>query len=348
MASLVVLVITAAIILLALVFAFTNGYNDASASVATLIACGAAGPRSAVIFASAVGFFGAMLGGSAVILTIESLIKGASGMTLVYILFSTVVTAVLWNLLSSRVGLPTSSTHAMIGGLIGAAVVANGVSGVLWGVDELLGPEHELVGVSKVLIFLVLSVGLGLLGGYVAMKVSRVLLRNASRVANRPIRKVQWLTSGLLAFSHGANDTQKQMAIIALALVGASYATAESVPTWARLACALMMGLGTLGGGWTIMKTLGRGIYPIRPIHSLSSQVPSSMTIFGSTLAGAPVSATQVVASSVIGVGTAENAKMVQWHVGRSMLISWFVTIPICLVASGAIFLVVSAILQGA
>jgi PiT family inorganic phosphate transporter len=348
MASLVVLAVTAAVILLALVFAFTNGYNDASASVATMIACGAATPRNALIFASIVGFFGAVLGGSAIILTIESLIMGASGLTLVYILFSTVVTAVMWNLLSSRVGLPTSSTHAMMGGLIGAGVAANGLGGVLWGVDELFGPDPQLVGVTKVFVFLIASVGLGLIGGYVAMKISHILLRNATKSANLPIRRVQWLTSGLLAFSHGANDAQKQMAIIALALMGASLASTDTVPVWARIAVALMMAVGTLGGGWKIMKTLGREIYVIRPIHSLSSQVPSSISIIWSTLAGAPVSATQVVASSVIGVGTAENSRMVQWRVGRSMVISWFVTIPVCSVASGAIFLVLNAILQGA
>jgi PiT family inorganic phosphate transporter len=348
MASLLILGITVTVILLALVFAFTNGYNDASASVATLIACGAAAPRSAVIYASIAGFFGAVLGGSAVALTIESLIEGASGITLVYILLSTVLTAVLWNIMSSSIGLPSSSTHAMVGGLIGAGLVANGVNGILWGVSELFGPNPELVGVTKVFVFLIVSVALGLIGGYVAMKLSHILLRNARKSANEPIKKVQWLTAGLLSFSHGANDAQKQMAIIALVLLGASFASTDAVPLWARLACAAMMALGTLGGGWRIMKTLGRGIYPIKPIHSLDSQVPSSISIFASTLAGAPVSSTQVVASSVIGVGAAENTKMVQWRVGRNMLVSWFVTIPVCMLVSGAIFLVLRTILPGA
>lgn len=347
MAATMILALTIAVILMALAFAFTNGFNDAAASVATLIACGAATPKGAVVYASVIGFFGAVLGGTAVVLTIESLIPGASGLVLVYILFSAVLSAIAWNLLSSEAGLPSSSTHAFVGGLIGAGVAANGLNGVLWGWNELTTYPPELVGVTKVFVFLLVSVGLGLAGGYWAMKITHVALRNSNKSINRPIRKVQWLTAGLLSFSHGANDTQKQMAIIALVLLGAGYSATDAVPLWARLACSLMIAVGTLGGGWKIMKTVGRGIYKIKPIHSLDSQVPSSISIFLSTLAGAPVSSTQVVSSSVIGVGMAENAKMVQWRVGRSMLVSWFVTIPACLLISGAIFLGLRIVLGG-
>ena len=344
MASLAILAIVAAVVAMALVFAFTNGYNDSAASVATLIACGAATPEAAVIYAAIAGFLGALLSGTAIILTIEGLVVGAGGMTLVYMILSGVAAAIVWNLLSSRFGLPSSSSHAFVGGLVGAGVAANGTGGVLWGLAELTSSQPQLVGLAKIFVLLLVSVGMGLAGGYWAMRISKVVLRNASRSINRPIMRAQWLTAGLLAFAHGANDTQKQMAVIVLALVGSGLASNEVVPLWARLLCALMMALGTLGGGWRIMRTLGRGIYRIRPIHSLDSQIPSTISILVSTWLGAPVSSTQVVSSSVIGVGAAENAREVHWRMGRSMMISWLVTIPACFCMSGAIFLVVRAV----
>jgi PiT family inorganic phosphate transporter len=343
----ILLIVIIIAILLALLFAFTNGANDSASLVATLIACQAATPRAAVIFASIVGFFGAILGGSAIALTIQGIVGLAGGEVLVLILLATVLTAVAWNLMSSTLGLPSSSTDGMIGGLIGAGIGAGGIGNIYWGFGELFGQTPELVGVSKVFIFLFVSVALGFFGGYLAMKLSRTLLRNANRRINRPIRRVQWLTAGILAFAHGANDTQKQMAIIALVILGAGYSSAAQVPDWARIACALCIAAGTLGGGWRIQRTLGRGIYPIKPIHSLNSQIPSSASILISTVMGAPVSTSQVVSSSVIVVGAAENAKMVHWRVGRQILLSWFVTMPACAIISGVIFLIMKTITQG-
>jgi inorganic phosphate transporter, PiT family len=331
-------------ILLALIFAFTNGANDSGSLVATIIACRAATPRGAVTFAAIVGFFGAIAGGSAIALTIQSIIGPYGGDELVLILFATVSTAVIWNLLSSTLGLPSSSTDAMIGGLIGAGMGAGGAGSINWGLEELITSPVELVGVAKVFVFLIVSVALGFFGGYLAMKSSRVLLRNSKRTINQPIKRAQWLTAGLLAFAHGANDTQKQMAIIALVILGAGYSASMEVPSWARVACAFCIALGTLFGGWRIQRTLGRGIYPIKPIHSLDSQIPSAASILISTAAGAPVSTSQVVSSSVIGVGAAENSKMVHWRVGRQILLSWFVTMPVCALISSIIFLVMKAI----
>ncbi len=347
MDSTVLLVVTATAAILALVYAFTNGSNDSGSLVATIIACHAATPRAAVIFASVLGFFGAVIGGSAIVATIHSIIGPFSQDALVLILFATVVSAVSWNILSSILGLPSSSTDAMIGGLVGAGVGAGGVSGVYWGVAQLFNPPFALVGVSKVFVFLIVSVMLGFVGGYLAMKLSRTLLRNANRRINGPIRRAQWVTSGLLAFAHGANDTQKQMAIITLVILGAGYSSSVEVPDWARVTCAGFIAVGTLAGGWRIQRTLGRRIYRIRPIHSLDSQMPSALSILISTAAGSPVSTSQVVSSSVIGVGAAENAKLVHWQVGKQMLLTWFVTIPTSALISGVVFLVARAITTG-
>ncbi len=314
----VLVIVTMIVILFALAYAFTNGANDSGSLVATIIACQAATPRGAVIFASVVGFFGAILGGSAIALTVRSIVGPYGGDLLVLILFATAFSAIAWNVMSSRLGLPSSSTDAMIGGLIGAGIAAGGLGSIYWGADELFGPSLALVGVMKIFVFLLVSVAIGFFGGYLALKLTRLLLRNANRRINRPIRKAQWITAGLLAFAHGANDTQKQMAIIALAILGAGYTSSAGVPDWARVACALCIAVGTLKGGWSIQKTLGRGIYPLKPMHSLDSQVSSAMSILISTAVGAPVSTSQVVSSSVIGVGAAENAKMVRLAGGKA------------------------------
>lgn len=163
-------------------------------------------------------------------------------------------------------------------------------------------------------------------------------LRNAKRSINRSIRRSQFLTTAVLAFAHGANDGQKQMGIITIALVTGGMIAVQEIPLWVRLLTATAIALGTVGGGWKIMKTLGRKIFPIKPIDSLDSQVASSATILLSTMAGAPVSSTQVVASSVMGVGAGERVKMVQWSVGKHMVMSWLMTIPASALLSALLF----------
>ncbi len=335
------LVVALLIVVLTLIFSITNGIHDSSSTVATMIACGASTPRTAVIFSAIVGFTGAMLGGTAVALTVMSLIQIAPGNTLLFILLATVITSVLWNLLTWRFGLPSSSTHALVGGLIGASIASSGIGSVVWGISQLLSSNPQLTGVLKVVVFLLLSVLVGFIGGFLIKRLSMFLLRNAHRSANRPIRHVQYLTAGAVSFSHGSNDAQKQMGIIALALFSAGLTSALVIPLWVTFLCALMLGIGTLGGGWRIMKTLGRKIYPIKPVDSLDSQVSSAASIFGSTFLGAPVSSTQVVSSSILGIGAAENAKQVQWSVGKSMMISWFITIPACMLLSAFFYLLI-------
>jgi PiT family inorganic phosphate transporter len=332
------------VVVLATVFAFTNGYNDTAASVGTLVASGAASPEGAVIYASITGLAGTLLGGSAVVLTITSLVD-VTGQTLVVVLLAGVASAIFWNVASSRAGLPSSSTFAFVGGFIGAGVAAGGVSSVLWGLQELFSSNPELIGVTKVVVFLIASVAIGFVGGFLAMKLSRVTLRNANKSVNTRIRRWQWVTSGLLSFAHGANDPQKQMTIIAMAIFGAGYVATVDATLWMRVLCAIALAIGTIGGGWKIMRTMGRGIYKIRPIHSLDAQASSAFSIIVSTLAGAPISSTQVVSSAVMGVGAAENARLVHWRVGQQMIVSWFITIPITMAIAAAAFIVLKILL---
>jgi PiT family inorganic phosphate transporter len=334
-----VLLIAAVIVFVSLLFAVTNGIHDSSSMVATPISCEAMSPRVAVVFASVVGFAGAMLGGSAVSNTVSSIISLPADSNLLPILLASVLSATIWNLVTLRVRLPSSSTHALIGGMVGAAVAASGTSSVHWGWSELTGSAHRLDGVTLVVVFLLMSILIGFLLGLVIQALSRQALKNATKKANVPIRRAQLLTAALLAFGHGANDTQKQMGIITLGLIAAGYASSsEGIPFWVRTAAALMMAVGTVGGGWGIMKTLGSRIFKLEPIHSLSSQIASSSSLAVSTLAGAPVSSTQVVASSIIGVGTSENPKRVQWSVGKEIVAAFLMTIPAAMALSAILY----------
>lgn len=309
-----------------LFFAFTNGFQDSSATVATMVACRAASPKVSVLFSAAFGFLGVILGGSAVAFTIQGLVHVPEQDVLLPMLLAAVLSAASWNLVTWRFGLPSSSTHALVGGLVGAGLTSSGINSISWGTSELMA--GELTGLTKVLLLLVLSVIIGFTAGYAMKKASLVAFRNAKRSVNDPIRRTQYLTTAILSFSHGANDGQKQMGIITVALLAGGTIVAQEIPIEVRLLTAMAIALGTVGGGWRIMKTLGRRIYPLKPIDSLDSQIASAVTILTSTVVGAPVSSTQVVASSVMGVGAGERAKMVQWSVGKHMVISWLLTIP--------------------
>lgn len=312
-------------ILLSLLFAFTNGYNDAGADVATVITSDAASVKGALLTASLANFIGAIIGGTAVVMTLQGVLTVDIGDQIALAIFAAVVAANIWNVITWYYGIPSSSTHALIGGLVGVGMAYQGLSGVNWGWDELLA--GHLTGVAKVMAFLLASVLLGFLGGYWLMKIARFSLRRARTSVNTTLKRLQWFTTGVQTLAHGANDAQKQMALIAMLLM-AMGSTSVGVPLWVRVACALAIALGTLGGGYRIMRTVGRKIFKIRPVHALVAQTNSSFTVIFSTLLGAPVSSTQVVTSGVMGVGTAENHKMVHWRVGKDLVVSWFITIP--------------------
>ncbi|NMB77641.1 MAG: inorganic phosphate transporter [Methanomicrobiales archaeon] len=330
-------------ILLALAFTFTNGFQDASSIAATFIASRSATPKTGIILVAVMSFFGAMLGGSAVAFTLTGLVDAPGGGRVeLIILFAALVTAVLWNLVTWKIGLPSSSTHSLIGGLVGAGIAAAGTGCIFWGLEELFGPSHELAGFTKILAFFVISLLIGFIGSFVMHRATGILLRNAKRSANRPIIALNWCAAAVMAFSNAANDTQKQMGMIAMVLVASGLALTADVPFWARAACAVLLSLGTISGGWRIMNTLGRRIFRIEPVHSFDSQVFSASSLAISTLAGAPVSSTQVITMSVLGVGAAENPKKVKWDVGKHILVAMIVTIPVTMLISGIIFSLLS------
>lgn len=338
----ILLVVAVLGILLSLLFAFTNGYNDAGADVATIVSSGSASVKGALLMAGASNFIGAMIGGSAVVLTLQGVLTNEIAGSVGVAIFSAVAAANVWNVVTWYYGIPSSSTHALIGGLIGVGLAYHGLSGVNWGWEELLG--GHLTGVMKVMAFLLASVMLGFGGSYILMKAARVALRKATVEVNRTFKRLQWLTTGVQTLAHGANDSQKQMALVALLLMAMGSSTMD-VPLWVRLACAAAMALGTLGGGYRIMRTVGRKIFKIRPVHALVAQGNSSLTVIFATVLGAPVSSTQVVTAGVMGVGSAENRRLVHWRVGKDLVVSWFLTIPAAAALSAALVLVMRALL---
>lgn len=261
-----------AALLFAFAFTFTNGFQDAAAIAATFIASRSATPRQGIMLVAGMNVMGAILGGTAVAFTISELIEVTEPSQTLVVLLVALATASAWNLATWSRGLPSSSTHALVGGLIGAAVAGTGIGSVNWGVAALIGPTPELDGVMKVLVVLVVSVVIGLGGGFAVQRGLAMLLRNSRRrAARRRIVASNWAAALGMAFFNGANDAQKQLGIIALVLFAAGQTATLEVPLWARALTALLLGLGTLSGGWRVMNTLGHRIFRIAPVHSLVS-----------------------------------------------------------------------------
>jgi len=334
-------------ILLALAFTFTNGFQDASSIAATFISSRSATPRTGIILVSVMSFFGVLGGGSAVAFTLTGLVSLPSYGEEITVLFVALITAVAWNILTWKYGMPSSTSHSLIGGLVGAGIAAAGTGSIYWGVDELLSPTPELDGLVKILAFFVISVLIGFVGSYLMHRTTAVILRNAERSVNRKIIGLNWCAAAIMAFANAANDSQKQLGMIAMVMVASGLALTTDVPLWARITCAILLALGTISGGWRIMNTLGRRIFRIEPIHSFDSQFFSTSSIALSTIAGAPISSTQIITMSVLGVGAAENPKKVKWVVGRQIVIAMAITIPVTMLFSGILYLIIFPIIGG-
>jgi PiT family inorganic phosphate transporter len=323
-----VLVLAVAVVLVVLVFDYTNGFHDAANIVASVIASRAMTPVQAVLIVATFEFLGPLLGGTAVANTIGKFIvlDGVPKAEALAIILSGLVGAIAWNLLTWWRGIPSSSSHALVGGLAGAVVVAVGADHVVWGFAELA--RGHVTGVMKVLAALILSPLIGFWVGYALHRAMTFLLRGARPIMNRNLRNAQFVTAAGLGFSHGANDAQKSMGILTLVLVLGGFTDKFDVPLWVMLACAIAMTLGILSGGWRIVRTLGFAIYKVRPLHALDSQLTSAAVIFAASAIGAPVSTTHVVATSIMGIGASERPKSVRWAKAREIATTWIITIP--------------------
>jgi PiT family inorganic phosphate transporter len=323
---LTVLVVVAVVVVL--LFDYTNGFHDASNIIATPIASRALTPIQAVTIVAIFEFLGPILGGTAVANTIGKFVNldDVAAVMSVGIILCGLSGAIFWNLLTWWFGIPSSSSHALVGGLAGAVLVGVGADHVIWGVEQLM--HGHLTGVTKVLLALILSPIIGFWVGFAIHRLTFFLMRGAKPGVNRFFKRIQVLSCAGLAFSHGANDAQKSMGIITLVLLNGGFLTTFEVPFWVILSCALAITLGILSGGWRIVRTVGFGIFKVRPIHAFDAQLTSAAVIFGASVIGAPVSTTHVVSSSLMGIGASERPKAVRWAKAQEIVSTWIITIP--------------------
>ena len=307
--------IVIAVIVLALGFDFLNGIHDSSNIVASMISSRAFSPRFALTMTAIAEFCGPFIFGVAVATTIGHEVVAAEAINTT-VLLAALVSAIVWNLLTWYLGFPSSSSHAMVGGFVGSVMMGAGFGAI------------KLAGIGKILIALFTSPLIGFVVGYLLFKLILALSWNASPKINVFFKKSQLVTALALALSHGANDAQKTMGIITLALVTGGYLSTFAVPVWVIVACAAMIALGTSVGGWKLIKTIGGKFYRIRPVDGFTAQLASAVVILGASLMGGPVSTTQVVSSAVMGVGSGERKSKVRWGVAQEIATAWLLTIP--------------------
>jgi len=321
-------------IVVALFFDFLNGFHDSSNIVATMISSGAMTPRKALFMSAIAEFCAPFLFGVAVATTIGKDLVSPDSVTTVVIL-AALVSAIMWNLITWAFGLPSSSSHALVGGLVGAVGLAEGLGAI------------QMSGLLKVVVALLISPLLGLVIGHLLMKLVLFLARGASPRINSLFKRLQVITSLALALSHGTNDAQKTMGIISMSLVAAGWLRDFVVPWWVIALSATSISLGAASGGWRIIKTLGAKIYRIRPIHGFTSQVTSATVILGAALLGGPVSTTQVVSSAIMGVGSAERLSKVRWGVAGEIFVAWVLTLPITALMAALLYIPMGSFLGG-
>jgi inorganic phosphate transporter, PiT family len=311
------------VVALAVVFGLVNGIHDAGNAIAVPIVTRSLRPSAALALASVCHVAGALSVGTAVAATVAGIIS-VPAPHLLPVLGAALLGALVWNLVTLRLGLPCSSGHCLVGSLAGAGLADGGGRAVHWGGLAGIRP----VGVVGSLVWLVLSSALAVPLAYALTRASRRGLRRARRSIVTPLRRAQIVTSAALAFAHGSNDAQKTMGILALALVAGHRLSRYSVPLWVVFVAAVALTVGTSLGGWRIVRTLGRGIFRLHVLEGLVSQGVASAIVLVASLVGAPISTTDVVAPSVVGVGVGRRWRHVRWQVVEVIALAWLVTLP--------------------
>jgi PiT family inorganic phosphate transporter len=330
-------------IALLLLFDFTNGFHDTANMVASVVACRAMTPTQAILVVALFTFLGPVLGGTAVADTVGGFVKldDLPPTTAIGVLLSGTLGAVAVNLITWWRGLPSSSSHALIGGLSGGVLTAADAEHVMWGWHTLTEHGHW-TGITLILATLLFSPLFGFAAGWLLHRCMHLVLRRAHPAVNRPLRRLQWFGAAWLAFSHGANDAQKTMAVITLVLVVGGALPRFEVPFWVILICATAITLGTASGGWRIIRTVGFGIYRLRPLHAFDSQLAAATVISTAAAIGGPVSTTHVVSSTIMGIGAAERPRAVRWGKASEILFTWFVTLPAAALLAAVCFMLVA------
>jgi inorganic phosphate transporter, PiT family len=323
------------LIAVALLFDFLNGFNDSANVVATIIASRAMSARGALALAALGNLAGPFLFGVAVAETVGAEVADPRTISIA-VVFAALIAASAWDLVTWYFGIPVSSSHALVGGIVGAAAAGSGFGAI------------QVHGLWKIAIALFVSPLLGFLMALAVMQATLWLLRNATPKANAMLSRGQILTATALALSHGANDAQKTMGVIAMALLTLKFTPVFVVPWWVIVLSASAIALGTAVGGWRIIRTLGTRFYRIHPIHGFTSQLASAAVILGASLAGGPVSTTQVVSMSILGAGAAERKSKVRWSVLNDIALAWVLTLPAtALLAMPTYYLIQSMLRNG-
>jgi len=318
------------VIIVALIFDFLNGFHDSANSIATIVSTGVLSPYKAVMFAAFFNFIAAFAFGDAVAKTIGKGLVELDHID-VYILLAGVLGAIFWNLITWYYGIPVSSSHALIGGLGGAAVAKLGFSVII------------VAGFVKVIIFIFIAPVLGLTLGFINMLITTWIVRNKKpRNVDKIFRRLQLVSAAFYSFGHGSNDAQKTMGIIVSVLVASKFQDSFYVPVWVVIACYASIALGTMFGGWRIVKTMGMKITKLRPIGGFCAEFAGATTLLMTALFGIPVSTTHTITGAIVGVGSVTRLSAVRWGVAGKIVWAWILTIPLSAITAALVYFIIS------
>ncbi|WNB90767.1 anion permease [Bacillus sp. NEB1478] len=328
-----VLLITILIVGFALAFDFINGFHDTANAIATSVSTKALTPRRAIILAAVMNFVGAMTFTGVAKTISKDIVDPFTLHNGDVVILAALIAAIAWNLITWYYGIPSSSSHAIIGSIAGAAIAASGFDSLHYS------------GFIKIIEGLLISPVLAFAVGFVFYLIIKSIFKNANlSKTNNGFRKVQIVTAAFQAYSHGTNDAQKAMGIITMALIANGYTDSTDIQTWVQISCAIAMGLGTSIGGWKIIKTVGGKIMKIRPVNGVAADLTGASVILGASALGIPVSTTHVITSSILGVGSSHRLRGVKWGTAKTMIITWFITLPISATLAGLIYFALNLI----
>jgi PiT family inorganic phosphate transporter len=322
------------VVLVALVFDFTNGAHDCANAIATVVSTKVLSPRTAVTMAAVLNLVGALLGSEVASTLGKGIVNTDVVMGSTILVLAALIGAIFWNVLTWYYGLPSSSSHALIGGLIGAAVTHAGFASL--NVASIF---------KKIILPMLLSPLAGFVVSYLVMTVLMLLFSSTNRrTVTTGFKKLQILSAAFMATSHGLNDAQKTMGVITLALVLFHQIDTFYVPFWVKISCALAMALGTALGGWKIIKTMGHRIFKLEPVHGFAAETSASLVITGASLIGAPISTTHTITACIFGVGATKRLSAVRWEIAANLAVAWVITIPAAATMAGLSYLLLEAI----
>lgn len=326
-----IFILTILIVIGALAFDFINGFHDTANAIATAVSTKALKPRHAIALAAIMNFVGALsFTGVAKTIT-KDIVDPFTLENGSLVILAALIAAITWNLITWYYGIPSSSSHAIIGSIAGGAIAASGFQSLNYS------------GFIKIIEALLLSPVLAFVVGYLVYSIFKLVFKNYNLTkTNRNFRLFQIGTAALQSFTHGTNDAQKAMGIITMALIANNYVSTNDIPLWVQVACATAMALGTSVGGWKIIKTVGGKIMKIRPVNGVAADLTGAMIIFGATYIHLPVSTTHVISSSILGVGASHRIKGVKWGTAQRMLITWVITLPISALLAALCYVVLN------